>query len=108
MEYERLALRQLMKIQFIAILFVIFFISCSGHDSKDRTESLVGGKSIVHINIPDVLKEESVELYLSDEVDKIDIVPLETTEHSLLSTIVDVFSLTRSGNAGKVPVNIYM
>lgn len=81
----------IMKKQFIAILFISLVVSCGSHDSKNKTESLVEEDSIVRIGIPDVLKEEKVELYLSDEADKIDIVPLETTGQSLLSTIVDVF-----------------
>lgn len=81
----------MMKIQFIEILFVSLVVSCSSHDGKNKTESLVEEDSIVRISIPDVLKEEKVELNLSGEADKIDIVPLETTGQSLLSTIVDVF-----------------
>ena len=81
----------IMKIQFIAILFISLVVSCGSHDSKNKIEPLAKENSIVCINIQDVLKQEKVELCLSDEANKIDIVPLETTEHSLLSTIVDVF-----------------
>ena len=52
----------LMKIQFIEILFVSLVVSCSSHDGKNKTESLVEEDSIVRISIPDVLKEEKVEL----------------------------------------------
>lgn len=78
-----------MKILISAILFFCL-VSCGSHGSEGKIESLVKEDSIVRISIPDVLKERKIELHLSDEINGIDIVPLETTEQSLLSTIVDV------------------
>lgn len=80
-----------MKIQFIAILLISLAASCVSNGSKGKIDSLAEEDGIVCIDIPEVLKSEKTELRLSDEVDKIDIVPLETTGQSLLSTIVDVF-----------------
>lgn len=75
----------------ISIILFFCLISCVGQDSKSKIESSAKVNDIVHLNILDMLKGEKTELCLSDEVDKIDIVSLETTGQSLLSTIVDVF-----------------
>lgn len=75
---------------FASVLLFICFMSCNGRGNGNNTEIAIKKDSISLIKIEEMLKQENTVLNLSNEVDKIDIVPLETTAQSLLTEIEEI------------------